>query len=212
MAWGDSGSGPGQFDEVLGVAVDNMGHVFASDNVNERIHKFTTEGLFITSFGDSGSGNGELLFPRGLACDPSGNVYVAGMSTETWGTPLVAHGGDNDAFVAKLDSSGVLQWNTFLGSSSSDCGSSVVTGGSGNLYVTGLSRASWDSPINDHAGGYDVFVAKLDSTARGGIVVGLLEDARLPVKLHEGRLDARVAVRLKAPAGPEDGVDVVGEG
>ena len=58
-----------------------------------------------------------------------------------------------DAFVAKLDSSGVLQWHTFLGSSSWDIGHSVAADGSGNLYVTSHSEVSWGSPINPHAGG-----------------------------------------------------------
>jgi hypothetical protein len=82
-------------------------------------------------------------FGRGIAVDGSGNVYVAGDSDATWGSPVNAHAGDWDAFVAKLDSSGDRQWNTFMGSSSYDSGLGITVDGSGNVYVTGQSDATW---------------------------------------------------------------------
>jgi hypothetical protein len=50
-----------------------------------------------------------------IAVDTSGNVYVAGHSSRTWGSPRHSFVGYYDAFVAKLNGDGVLQWNTFLG-------------------------------------------------------------------------------------------------
>ena len=47
--------------------------------------------------------------------DGSGNVYVAGSSYATWGSPVRGFSGRAAASVAKLDGSGALQWNTFLG-------------------------------------------------------------------------------------------------
>ena len=41
--------------------------------------------------------------------DGSGNATVAGFSYTTWGSPVNAYAGEKDAFVAKLDASGVLQ-------------------------------------------------------------------------------------------------------
>jgi len=100
---------------------------------------------------------------QSIAADGSGNLYVAGFSIAGWGSPINPHAGGLDAFVAKLDSSGVLQWHTFIGSSNYEFGNSVAADGSGNLYVMGVSFAGWGSPINPHAGKKDVFVAKLDS-------------------------------------------------
>ncbi|MBN1833983.1 MAG: SBBP repeat-containing protein, partial [Deltaproteobacteria bacterium] len=57
-----------------------------------------------------------------IAVDGSGNVYVAGSSTATWGSPVNAHAGGYDAFAAKLNSSGVRQWHTFMGSADWDDG------------------------------------------------------------------------------------------
>jgi len=71
----------------------------------------------------------------------------AGLSYATWGTPLNLYaGGDSDGFVAKLNSSGILQWNTFIGGTSGDGISAISIDSSGNLYVAGDSFSTWGSP------------------------------------------------------------------
>jgi hypothetical protein len=100
-----------------------------------------------------------------IAVDGAGNVYVAGDSHHAWGSPVNAHAGGYDAFVAKLNSSGGLVWNTFLGSASDDYGTATAVDGSGNVYVAGYSNATWGTnPKNAHAGGVDAFAAKLNSS------------------------------------------------
>ena len=96
----------------------------------------------------------------------SGNIYVTGVSKATWGTPVnpFAGGGYNDAFVAKLNGSGVLQWNTFLGGTDSDDGFSITLDGSENIYVVGISKATWGAPISPFAGFRDAFVANLNGS------------------------------------------------
>ena len=74
-----------------------------------------------------------------VVTDNSGNLYVTGISDASWGSPINPPSGGEDAFVAKLDSSGGLQWNTFLGSSNWDTGHYVTVDINGNLYVTGES-------------------------------------------------------------------------
>jgi hypothetical protein len=110
-----------------------------------------------------GSSNADYGYS--LALDGSGNIYVAGDSNGTWGTPVNAFAGGYDGFVAKLNSSGVLQWNTFLGSSSYDWTWSLVGDESGNTYVAGFSDATWGTPVNPHTPGKrDGYVAKLNSS------------------------------------------------
>src|SRR5512135_3297411 len=53
-------------------------------------------------------------------------------------------------------------WNTFLGGAARDWAFAIVVDGDRNTYLTGLSAATWGSPVNPYAGGYDIFVAKLD--------------------------------------------------
>ncbi len=102
-------------------------------------------------------------FGYGIAVDTNGNVYIAGESYATWGTPVNNHAGGDDAFVAKLNSNGVLQWHTFLGSPNNDVSFSIVVDTGGALYITGISTHQWGTPVNNHAGGDDAFAAKLDN-------------------------------------------------
>ena len=99
-----------------------------------------------------------------MVVDGAGNIYLTGTSRATWGTPVNPIQGDDDAFVAKLNSNGTLQWLTFLGSSSTDGGYGLTVDGSGNVYVVGHSWVSWGSPVRPHGGnGFPPFVAKLNS-------------------------------------------------
>ena len=109
-----------------------------------------------------GSGND---YGISIALDGSGNVYVTGASTTTWGNPVRAYVGGYEAFVAKLNSSGTLIWNTFLGGSGEDDGYGIAVDGSGNIYVTGMGDGTWGSPVQAYGGGsYDTFAAKLNSS------------------------------------------------
>jgi len=99
-----------------------------------------------------------------IVMDGSGNVYVVGTSDATWGAPVRPYAGNGDAFVAKLNANGVLQWNSFLGGTSGDYGYAVALDGGGNVYVVGTSNATWGSPVIPFAGNADAFVAKLDGS------------------------------------------------
>jgi hypothetical protein len=104
-----------------------------------------------------------------VAADGNGNVYVAGTSQQTWGSPVRPYAGNGDAFVAKLNSNGVLQWNTFLGSATGeDQAYAIAVDGSGNVNVSGQSLYSWGAPVNPHSGqNIDIFVAQL--SGNGGL-------------------------------------------
>jgi hypothetical protein len=112
-----------------------------------------------------------------LALDDSGNIYVAGFSANSWNgptgqAPLNAGGGNEDAFVLKLNSSGTYQWHTFYGWGGDDSADGIAIDGSGNVYVTGFSASSWDgptgqAPLNAWAcpgGGSNIFVLKLNGS------------------------------------------------
>jgi hypothetical protein len=91
----------------------------------------------------------------------AGNVYVGGGSSATWGTPANPYSDGEDAFLAQLDNSGNLIWNTFLGSTDSDFVGSIAADSGKNIYLSGLSNASWGTPVNPFSGVKDVFVAKM---------------------------------------------------
>ena len=98
-----------------------------------------------------------------IALDGSGNIYVTGVSAVSWGSPLNPHSGADDIVVMKLNSSGFLQWNTFFGSADYDDGYGIALDSGGNIYVTGVSAATWGSPLNPHSGNDDIMVMKLNN-------------------------------------------------
>ena len=161
-----------------GIAVDGSGNVYvAGTSGGTWGSPVTPVAGWLDAFVAKFNSSGDLLwntflggavyddYGQSIAVDGSGNVYVAGYSDATWGSPVNAYAGGNyDAFAAKLNSSGELQWNTFLGSSVADYGSGIAVDGSGNVYVTGDSRGTWGTPVNAYAGGnYDAFAVKLNN-------------------------------------------------
>jgi hypothetical protein len=109
-----------------------------------------------------------------IAADGSGNVYVAGATGwaagDSWGAPVRAYqAGNLDAFAAKLNGSGQVVWNTFLGSTDYDVGGGIGVDGSGNVYVGGGSGAPWQGtnpPVRAYTSGVDAFAARLDSNGQ----------------------------------------------
>ena len=110
---------------------------------------------------------------QAIAVDAAGNVYVGGGSDLTWGTPIHAHTANSDIFIAKLNTDGVLQWNTFWGGSpaigaiavGADYCLGLAVDANGNIYTTGKSDNTWGAPIKPYSPwGYDTFVAKFDGS------------------------------------------------
>jgi uncharacterized repeat protein (TIGR01451 family) len=91
------------------------------------------------------------------------DVYVAGSSTDTWGTPVNPYTDGHDAFAAQLDSGGALQWHTFMGGDYRDEGHAIAVDGN-DVCVVGSSDVTygdWGTPIRPGAGSYDAFVARV---------------------------------------------------
>ena len=165
-------------DDGGAVAVDGNGNVYVAGESDgtwgSPVNAFSGfEAAFVAKLDSNGNltwntflgGVGAGTGSAALAVDASGNVYVAGGSNGTWGSPVNTYSGGTDAFTAKLDSTGNLTWNTFLGGSGFDVGAALAVDGSGNVYVAGGSNgATWGSPVRAYSGGHDAFAAKLDST------------------------------------------------
>jgi hypothetical protein len=187
--------GPGD-DHGKGIAVDGSGDVYVAGSgygswgTPVRAHsggtgadafaaKLSSGGVLIWSTFLGGSVDGSYSDSADdIAVDGSGTIYVAGTSGGTWGTPVRAHDGDSDTFVARLDAAGNLTWNTFLGGPGGDFWGHVAVDQRGRVYVAGCSPAAWGNPIRTDGGAQDGFVARLDAagnliwnTFLGGAVI-----------------------------------------
>ena len=67
-----------------------------------------------------------------ITLDVNNNIFVTAYSQSTWGNPINAYVGSYDIAVMKLNNDGVLQWNTFLGSSSTDIGNRIAVDDNGD--------------------------------------------------------------------------------
>ncbi|PIP82616.1 MAG: 6-bladed beta-propeller [Elusimicrobia bacterium CG_4_9_14_3_um_filter_62_55] len=100
-AWGTSGSGPGEFQEPMGVAVDAQGDLYVADSRNRRVQKFSVRGKFLAEFG----GTDAFKKPVDAAVAADGTLYVCdyeadrveafspdGKSLLGWGEPGEGNG------------------------------------------------------------------------------------------------------------------------
>ena len=164
------------FDYGNAIAVDTGGNIYVAGDSSAswgsplNAHSGGGDDVFIARLGSDGtlqwntflgSSNGDWC--RDIILDTASNIYITGESEATWGSPINSHAGNNDGFAAKFDSSGALQWNTFVGSTGYDFGDSIAIDTASNIYVTGMSDAAWGSPINSYIGSDDAFVVKFDS-------------------------------------------------
>ncbi len=108
----------------------------------------------------------------GIAVDSSGNAYIAG-STTSADFPTVSalqstYGGGVDAFVTKLNSTGLsLLYSTYLGGNAADYGIGIGLDSSGNASVGGETNSSNFPTANavqtTYGGNRDAFVTKLNT-------------------------------------------------
>ncbi len=112
-----------------------------------------------TYFGSSGNDYG-----GGIVLTSSGLIVVTGSCSATWGSPVNAFSGGQDACVVAFNDSGVVQWNTFLGGSSTDSGWAIAANDTGAVYILGSGYTSWGSPVRAYTAYLDIFVAKINGS------------------------------------------------
>ncbi|WP_321438017.1 SBBP repeat-containing protein [uncultured Bacteroides sp.] len=174
--------GGGASDTSTGISVDGSGNVYvcghtiyslASSSWGSPVRAYSgnSQDAFVAKLSSAGTlvwntflgGNGQD-YSTGIAIDTNDNVYVSGYSNAIWGTSVQAYaGGGEDAFVAKLSSSGSLIWNTFMGGSGIDYTKGIAVDENGSVFVCGYSDSTWGLPIRAYTSGNDAFVAQFST-------------------------------------------------
>jgi tripartite motif-containing protein 71 len=151
--WGTFGSGPGEFNSPVGIAIDHQGNIYVADIGNHRVQKLSSSGQPLLQWHTVGSGTGESTeIGYDLALDASGNVYVtephpfssgndrietfspAGQRLAQWGGSGTAPGQFDNPTGLALDSKG----DVFV----VDSGHNRIQ----ELSPAGRYLAQWDSP------------------------------------------------------------------
>jgi len=108
---------------------------------------------------------------NGIAVDPSGHVTIVG-SFENKGGISFGQGDDHtslgeaDAFVARFDGAGKLEWAKTMGGPKVDVASGVAADASGNVVVSGWFEGTVDfgkGAVSTKTPNKDVFVEKLNT-------------------------------------------------
>jgi len=144
------------------------------------VTKFDTNGNFQWERQFNSSGHDR---PSSIFTDSRGFTYVGGT---TGGNLGGANSGADDVFVLKLDSSGNLIWSGQFGTSANDVAYGVTADGLGSVYLTGYTEGDFGGI---HAGGADIYVAKIievpePATAMGVLWVVLLISSFLRHRRH----------------------------
>ena len=118
---------------------------------------------FLVTFGLSGFDTDAT----GVAIDSSDNIYITGTSqgTNLFGKNATS-GTTDDIFVAKLNSSGVVQWVYTAGGTGRDRGRKLAVDSTGNVYVVGYYQNTVDFGGGNVTsnGSWDAFLLKLNSS------------------------------------------------
>jgi len=90
-----------------------------------------------------------------------GGYILAGSTFSTDGD--VTHNkGNQDYWIVKVDSQGMMQWQTTLGGTGFDVALTITQTGDGGYLAAGTSNSDSGQVTGNH-GGYDCWIAKLDS-------------------------------------------------
>jgi Secretion system C-terminal sorting domain/Beta-propeller repeat len=175
-------------DDCYGTASDPSGNVFIT-GATFSLRAIATSGAYQTTIsGDDDaflskfSSAGGLLWSTyyggndydqgyAVATDASGSVIMTGSTASTTGLGPISgtFGGATDVFVAKFNSSGAIQWASYLGGANEESGYAVATDASGNVYLSGFSSSAYGfatgSAYQAVSGGLDdALIAKYSSS------------------------------------------------
>lgn len=181
--WAKKAGGPGD-DNCTSIAIDSEGNVFVTGAFDgtctfggTNLTSAGSQDIYLAKLDTNGNwqwavraGGWNTEYAYSVACDNLGNVFLTGYfyDTAAFGSTNLTSIGNNDIFIAKLDTNGNWLWANKASGSLNEQGYSVACDNTGNVFVAGYfsstttfgttqlsSNNDWDN---------DIFVAKLDGS------------------------------------------------
>jgi tripartite motif-containing protein 71 len=134
---GERGSGAGQLEAPDKLAFDAQGNLYVTDvglppyesgssGGNNRVQKFSPNGIPLAQWGTLGPGPSQFNVPVGIAVNQQGDIYVADVANHR---------------VQELSAAGkhLIQWHTVgsgIGEDNTEIGYDLALDASGNVYVS----------------------------------------------------------------------------
>lgn len=181
LQWVQTGGG-NDTDFGYDIAIDASSNVYVTGlfwyTASFGSFSKTSAGLgdgFVVKYNSSGVvqwvqtvGGPEGDVSNSIAVDASGAVYIAGTygGTASFNERSVMSAGTYDAFVAKYNSNGAIQWVETVGGAYDDYANGIAVDASGNVYITGgfSGTAYFGSNVETTYGNTDIFVAKFNQS------------------------------------------------
>jgi len=168
--------GGDQGTQGFGLATDGAAFVYLSGTTSSK-YNIATSGAYQTSnvggldaFISKFNGLGILqwstyyggasVFISGITSDFAGNITITGSTTSpsgiaTKGAYQTSLSGSLDAFLARFNKDGQLQWASYFGGPGQNWGEAVTYDNSGNIYISGYTYSSSGIATN---GAYQTFL------------------------------------------------------
>lgn len=158
--------GTSDYEFPAGVATDSEGNVYStgytlgnlggtsSGSYDAWVAKYAPDGnqLWVEQFGSSTADE-----PQNIAIDAEDNIFISGFTN---GALAGANAGQEDFWIAKLDTSGSLLALEQYGSEGIDRAQGIAPSSSGDLVLAGLTDNSLGA---ENAGSFDAWVAQVSS-------------------------------------------------
>jgi len=193
LIWGTYYGGSGS-EKGFSTSIDNFGNIYLV-GVTTSTGSISTSGSYQVNYGGGGSdvflakfnssgvrqwctyfGGTNDEAPNNCINDSNGNIYVSGNTKSndlpigTSGHQINYGGGNYDAFLIKIDSSGNFAWGTYYGDTLIDMSGRCAIDKYDNVYLCGSSSSISNTIIStptsfqpNNAGSYDGFLVKFNA-------------------------------------------------